>query len=92
VFFKSQAAAAMAASTQIYGEDAAKFQVRLTQGGDERRARATTARGGLGLGGTPRALQSARAGGARGVGLFKPPRVCPSNEPLRSTPRRGPRR
>jgi len=29
VFFKSQQAAAMAASTQIYGEDTAKFQVRL---------------------------------------------------------------
>lgn len=28
VFFKSQKAAAMAASTQIYGEDTAKFQVR----------------------------------------------------------------
>jgi hypothetical protein len=27
VFFKSQAAAAMAASTHIYGEDTAKFQV-----------------------------------------------------------------
>ena len=27
VFFKTQSAAAMAASTQIYGEDTAKFQV-----------------------------------------------------------------
>jgi hypothetical protein len=35
VFFKSQAAAAMAASTQIYGEDGAMFQVHAAPGPEE---------------------------------------------------------
>jgi len=35
VFFKSQQAAAMAASTQIYGEDTAKFQVHPAPGPEE---------------------------------------------------------
>jgi hypothetical protein len=35
VFFKSQAAAAMAASARVYGEDAAKFQVHAAPGPEE---------------------------------------------------------
>jgi hypothetical protein len=40
VFFRSQQAAAMAASTQIYGEDGAKFQARRSGGPLAGRARA----------------------------------------------------
>jgi hypothetical protein len=40
VFFKSQAAATMAASTQIYGEDTARFQVGARMGRPSSRRRA----------------------------------------------------
>ena len=85
VFFKSQAAAALAASTQIYGEDTAKFQARAGGGGRH----VAGAGGWRGL-----ALARPRVSPRAWAHATSPPPPPPRRRaaPRRCTPRPAPRR